>query len=197
MAESKGMKRIKRMARMAGINPSTKTISNVRMFMEVYRDLNRVSGRIKTMVKPISISEACPVLFRGLLQLDEIEEEVVEELECRFIADGWFQNIANEALEDVKDFEEEGLMYHQILDSNYFLDDVEDEDEFMQSMGLSRSVYYSRKREATLLYGTFFWGKLLNEWPNAVEEMRAIEEECGREDEFSRELRIGKKLNVY
>ena len=196
MAESKTMKRIKRIARMAGINPSIKTITNVRTFMEVYRDINRVSGHLKTMAKPISLKEACPLLFQELLRPDEINVETIEELECRFIADGWFQDVANVTLEDVKEFGEEGILYHKILDANYFSDSITDEDAYMESLGLCRTGYYDRKREATLLYGTFFWGKLLDVWPTAPEEMRVIEENCGRGDELTRGLKMGRNAFV-
>ena len=192
MAESKGMKRIKRMARMAGIDPSIKTITNVRMFLEVYRNLNRVAGHLKTMAKPIPMREACPLLFEELLQPNEISEEIVEELECRFIADGWFQDVARDTLEDVKGFGDDGKMYHQILDSYYFKDSVTDEEEYLKSLCLCRTGFYDKKREATLLYGTFFWGKLLDEWPDAAKEMREIEERCGRGDEITRGLKMGR-----
>ena len=75
MAESKTMKRIKRMARLAGINPGQKTITNVRLFMEIYLDINHEADHFKTMAKPISATEACPLLFAELLRPDEIDEE--------------------------------------------------------------------------------------------------------------------------
>lgn len=144
------------------------------------------------MAKPIPMREACPLLFEELLQPKEISEEIIEELECRFIADGWFQDVARDTLEDVKGFGEDGKMYHQILDSYYFKDSVTDEEEYLKSLCLCRTGFYDKKREATLLYGTFFWGKLLDEWPDAAKEMREIEERCGRGDEITRGLKMGR-----
>lgn len=124
MAESKTMKRIKRMARLAGINPSQKTITNVHLFMEIYRDINHEANHFKTIAKPISATEACPLLVAELLRPDEIDEETIEELECRFIADGWFKDFAEATLNDVKEFGENGELYFQILNAYYFEDAV-------------------------------------------------------------------------
>lgn len=192
MAESKVMKRIKRMARLAGINPSSKTINNVRTFLDVYKNINRETGHFKTLAKPIPAKEACPILFQELLGPKEIMEDIIEELECRFMADGWFQKAARDTLDDVKGFGEEGKLYYRLLDDFYFSDVVTDEDEYMESIGLCRSGYYDKKREAILLYGVYFWGRLLDLWPSAAEEMRLIEEKCGRGDELTRGLRMGR-----
>lgn len=192
MAESKQMKRIKRMARLAGINPSQKTITNVRLFMEIYRDINHEADHFKAMAKPISATEACPLLFAELLRPDEIDEETIEELECRFIADGWFKDFAEAALNDVKEFGEDGELYYQILNAYYFEDAVTDEDDFIESIGHCRSGFFNKKREATLLYGVYFWGRLLDMWPSAADEMRVIEEKCGRGDELTRGLKMGR-----
>ena len=65
----------------------------------------------------------------------------------------WIQLI-DLAIERVRTFYKRGDLYAELLSKNYLTGVVYRVDEIIESLGLERSVYYNRRQEAVLLFGS-------------------------------------------
>ena len=66
--------------------------------------------------------------------------------------------IIYDACDRLKSFPNYGEIYYQII-YNYYISDPKHNDEYsMRKLLIGRSIYYQRKKEATILLGIIIWG---------------------------------------
>ena len=187
---TKSMKIIVRRCKLTGIDPSEKTITNIRTMMEVYRDLCKERVEYSALSSTVTIAEAGPYLFRGLMERKPMSRDQIESLESRFINDGWLGDVAEVVLKEMPEQYSDGDAYAMILRSAYIDEKTQSDNEIMVNMNLAKTKYYARKKEAILAFGQILWTHILRNWKNAPAALRNIEKECGREGELTLGMEI-------
>jgi hypothetical protein len=69
----------------------------------------------------------------------------------------------------VQSYPMRGELYYSILNKNFFVGYPYTEFEIMESLNLSRSTYYRRRKEAITVFGMSMWGYIL---PNVLIELK-------------------------
>jgi hypothetical protein len=65
--------------------------------------------------------------------------------------------VINSAMLKLKEYPYKGELYYQIIYKNYFVKFRYTESEILESLCLSRSTYYRRRKEAVQLFGISLW----------------------------------------
>ena len=87
------------------------------------------------------------------------QEQILKLLEA-----DWLTELICSAMKYVEAFPVYGSIYYNIL-SDCYLSDAQYPDRYcIKAMGLERSVYYQRKKEATLVFGVSLWGIMIPHW---------------------------------
>jgi len=79
----------------------------------------------------------------------------------------------------VREYPYNGELYYTILNKNYFVRYPYTESEIIESLNLSRSTYYRRRKEAITTFGVSMWGYML---PNIVRKIKVNCETFLRQD---------------
>ena len=97
---------------------------------------------------------------------DDFEDRLEPLFETR-----WIQEIVHMTMEKVKEFPCYGSLYYTILNDCFFSALKYTEREMVELMGMERSVYYDRKKEAVMTFAVALWN-------TAVPKIRSFEKEC-------------------
>lgn len=73
----------------------------------------------------------------------------------------------------VREYPFHGKLYYNILNKSYFVKYPYTESEIMDSLNLSRSTYYRRRKDAITTFGVSMWGYML---PNVLREIKSAGE---------------------
>ncbi len=82
-------------------------------------------------------------------------------------------DIIEKNLLHVREYPFHGELYYTILNKNYFLKYPYTESEMIESLNLSRSTYYRRRKDAITTFGVSMWGYIL---PNVLREIKSTDE---------------------
>lgn len=78
-------------------------------------------------------------------------------------------DIVEKSMMRVQSYPMRGELYYSILSKNYFVGYPYTESEIMESLNLSRSTYFRRRKEAITVFGMSMWGYIL---PNVLIELK-------------------------
>ena len=70
----------------------------------------------------------------------------------------WMIDLIETAMLQVREFPNWGTQYHEILSKCYLSSFQYTENEMLELMGMERSRFYDRKKEAIMLFGLALWG---------------------------------------
>jgi len=100
------------------------------------------------------------------------ESKSVEQLESklRCVAQNKIiMDIVEKSMIRLQSYPMRGELYYSILSKNYFTGYPYTESEIMESLNLSRSTYYRRRKEAITVFGMSMWGYIL---PNVLIQLK-------------------------
>lgn len=70
-------------------------------------------------------------------------------------------DIVEKSMVHVKEYPAHGELYYDILSKNFFVKFPYTESEILESLNISRSTYYRRRKEAITTFGVSLWGYIL------------------------------------
>lgn len=120
-------------------------------------------------------------LNEALVYLEEfapdIERSEFESRVCSLFENKWMIDLIDKAMSKVYDYHNNGKLYHEILSKSYLTAFRYTESELLEILGIERSTFYDRKKEAIMLLGIALWGY-------AIPAFRGIFDVEGDEDEI-------------
>ena len=97
-----------------------------------------------------------------LMNFSPEEDRHLLERKLRALFDAkWLAELVESTMVQVREFPDTGELYFELLSKAYLTKFKYREYEVMEMMGLDRSTYYERKREALLVFALAFWGTIL------------------------------------
>ena len=91
-----------------------------------------------------------------ILPIEKSKQQQVYLIES-VIARPWFDSKINLVLDELADFRTNGEDYRAILEACYIHPDKKRDYEIMDELGLSKSVFYEKRRVATVIFGILLW----------------------------------------
>ena len=172
-------KSIRKMYEQLNLNQSD-IFSKTKLLLSVYRD-----------VVWITLSESACVNEELVYYGEELNSALVylelfapdtekQEFEIRISAlfeNKWMVDLIDTAMAKIYDYHNNGKLYHEILSKSYLTAFRYTESELMEILGIERSTFYDRKKEAIMLLGIALWGY-------AIPAFRGIFDVEGDEDEI-------------
>lgn len=73
----------------------------------------------------------------------------------------WMIDLIDTAMLKVYEYHDNGKLYHDILSKSYVIEYPMVEGEMLETLGMERSNYYIKKKEAVKLFGVALWGYAL------------------------------------
>lgn len=107
----------------------------------------------------------------------DIERSEFESRVCSLFENKWMIDLIDKAMSKVYDYHNNGKLYHEILSKSYLTAFRYTESELLEILGIERSTFYDRKKEAIMLLGIALWGY-------AIPAFRGIFDVEGDEDEI-------------
>lgn len=89
------------------------------------------------------------------------EKEVFEERIYSLFETRWLVSLIEETMQRVKEYPDYGEYYFRILSGYYLSCNPYTDAELMERLGMERSTYYERKKEAVLVFALALWGVVL------------------------------------
>ena len=119
----------------------------------------------------IYLSDFAPMATR-----DEFEAKVSSLFHSK-----WLVELTDLSLQYVRDYPVYGDIYAQILQLRFMQETSRTDEEVSELLGLERSTYYDRKKEAILLMGISLWGYVI---PTTMSVYRRVELMSVPEEDF-------------
>ena len=116
---------------------------------------NKAENRKSEVAGRLSLDlDACLLYLSDLAPLKERQDFEANVLDL--FKNRWMLQPLEQALENVKSYPETGERYHEILYRSYFDTEHLSQERIIAAMSMDSSHYYSRKKEAILLFGLCF-----------------------------------------
>ena len=107
-----------------------------------------------TFVKNIKAGLSYLADFEPVNRIRDFEAKVAGLFEMQ-----WLIELMHAALEKVRYYQgKDGSRYYNILNKNYFDKRVYKTEELFDIIGVSRTTFFEKRNEATLLFGIYLWG---------------------------------------
>ena len=117
-------------------------------------------------------------LDRALVYLETFApdeaRELFEERIRRLFETKWMIELVDHAMVKIREYPCKGDLYCEIISKSYLSRFKYRETELLEVLGMERSTYYDRKREAILLFGLSLWGAAI---PALKQFLREAEDE--------------------
>lgn len=114
--------------------------------------------------------------FAPMATRDEFEAKVSSLFHSK-----WLVELTDLSLQYVRDYPVYGDIYAQILQLRFMQETSRTDEEVSELLGLERSTYYDRKKEAILLMGISLWGYVI---PTTMSVYRRVELMSVPEEDF-------------
>ena len=162
-----------------------KLLTQTKAILMVYRHVVwSVQNRANLMQREIAgtygmqLSTALVYLsdFAPMATRDEFEAKVSSLFHSK-----WLVELTDLSLQYVRDYPVYGDIYAQILQLRFMQETSRTDEEVSELLGLERSTYYDRKKEAILLMGISLWGYVI---PTTMSVYRRVELMSVPEEDF-------------
>lgn len=162
-----------------------KLLAQTKAILMVYRHVVwSVQNRANLMQREITgtygmqLSTALVYLsdFAPMATRDEFEAKVSSLFHSK-----WLVELTDLSLQYVRDYPVYGDIYAQILQLRFMQETSRTDEEVSELLGLERSTYYDRKKEAILLMGISLWGYVI---PTTMSVYRRVELMSVPEEDF-------------
>ena len=162
-----------------------KLLAQTKAILMVYRQVVwSVQNRANLMRREIAgtygmqLSTALIYLsdFAPMATRDEFEAKVSSLFRSK-----WLVELTDLSLQYVRDYPVYGDIYAQILQLRFMQETSRTDEEVSELLGLERSTYYDRKKEAILLMGISLWGYVI---PTTMSVYRRVELMSVPEEDF-------------
>ena len=162
-----------------------KLLAQTKAILMVYRHVVwSVQNRANLMQREIAgtygmqLSTALIYLsdFAPMATRDEFEAKVSSLFHSK-----WLVELTDLSLQYVRDYPVYGDIYAQILQLRFMQETSRTDEEVSELLGLERSTYYDRKKEAILLMGISLWGYVI---PTTMSVYRRVELMSVPEEDF-------------
>lgn len=162
-----------------------KLLAQTKAILMVYRHVVwSVQNRANLMQREIAgtygmqLSTALVYLsdFAPMATRDEFEAKVSSLFHSK-----WLVELTDLSLQYVRDYPVYGDIYAQILQLRFMQETSRTDEEVSELLGLERSTYYDRKKEAILLMGISLWGYVI---PTTMSVYRHVELMSVPEEDF-------------
>ena len=162
-----------------------KLLAQTKAILMVYRHVVwSVQNRANLMQREIAgtygmqLSTALVYLsdFAPMATRDEFEAKVSSLFHSK-----WLVELTDLSLQYVRDYPVYGDIYAQILQLRFMQETSRTDEEVSELLGLERSTYYDRKKEAILLMGISLWGYVI---PTTMSVYRRVELMSVPEEDF-------------
>jgi len=171
--DTRAMKSITRMYDGLGLEQQN-VFYKAKLILSVYRDVAWSSIRKSEELK----SEASELLGRslslGLMYLNDFapdEDKERFEAQVSFLFETkWMIELVDRAMIKVKEYHQNGELYYEILSKSYLTPYMYRETEILEALDISRTHYYTLRREAISLLGVALWGYVIPEFGTAPDE---------------------------
>ena len=173
--------RIMRLFRMNGMNYSKKTYGNIRSFLETYMEIRQDLDYLPLEKNNNVLIMKGPEIFKEMIGAEIISKEKIESFIGSLVRSGNLQEMIYKALNETREFSENGEAYYKILWHLYFNERLINNSELEKKLAYSHTALQIRKEIAIMLFGVVFWKSILEYWKNSIEEMYRIEIEAGRD----------------
>lgn len=177
--------RIERLCRLSGVNNTSKTVENIKGFLETYNSIRDDLDFLPKGLYSDEVWKEAPELFKFMSLKEVIPERKREAFLAAMIRSGQFTSILEGTFESMKAFSSDGETYYQIIYMLYFDREYHKNMEIEKAVGYSHSTYQEKKELAITLFGLMFWKRFLDHWDNSTEEMKIIEKSIGRDGSLS------------
>ncbi len=166
-----------------GFHYSEKTGKNIKLLLEAYayakNDTSIISASIDTNYR-----NNAKFLFELMIDKNTMSMTQANSFVYNAFSLGYMTKYANEALAYVKSFVPNGDKYYNILFNLYFNEKPLQSKDILSGLSIVRSTYQLWKKEATMLFGLYFWKQIFDNWDTAIEDMKEIANKLNRTDIF-------------
>lgn len=151
----------------------TNVYTKAKKLLEIYRDVCwDTADYADQMKESISYDYCSGSLESALLYLEEFapcenKERFEEKIQSLFRVK-WMVEIVDQAMIKVHDFPLNGELYAEILSMYYLSRFRYSESEILEQIGVERSSYYRRKKEAVTVFGLTLWGGSITEFRTSI-----------------------------
>ena len=157
---TKAVKSISRMYEQMNLD-SNIILHKTKLLLEIYRDVVWATLHEANCVRE-DFAYYGNELDDALIYLESFapntEKEEFEEKISGMFENKWMIDLVDKAMSKVYDYYNNGKLYHEILSKCYLSAFRYTESEMLELLGMERSTFYDRKKEAILLFGISLWG---------------------------------------
>ena len=153
----------------------TSVYTKAKKLLEIYRDVcwdtAEYADRVKETLE-YDYEYCSGGLDTALIYLEDFaptenKERFEEKIQSLFRVK-WMVEIVDQAMIKVHDFPLNGELYAEILSMYYLSRFRYSESEILEQIGVERSSYYKRKKEAVTVFGLTLWGGSITEFRTSI-----------------------------
>ena len=153
----------------------TSVYTKAKKLLEIYRDVcwdtAEYADRVKETLE-YDYEYCSGGLDTALIYLEDFaptenKERFEEKIQSLFRVK-WMVEIVDQAMIKVHDFPLNGELYAEILSMYYLSRFRYSESEILEQIGVERSSYYRRKKEAVTVFGLTLWGGSITEFRTSI-----------------------------
>jgi hypothetical protein len=175
--ETKMMKNIRTMYQQLSLQEES-VLHRAKKVLSIYRDAvwsvteraeNIICETSATYGQDLGTALAYLADFAPTEQQNEFESKVTNLFETK-----WLIELVDKAMQKVHSYHSNGQLYYEILLKCYTGKFNYSETEILQALGMERSTYFDRKKEAIMLLGIALWGYAIPQLRGIYDENTAI-----------------------
>lgn len=150
-----------------------------KLLLEIYRDVcwSAISGASEVKESLLNYGEAdtphadmdAALIYLEHLAPEEGKDRFEQQVKDLFET-SWMIDIIDAAMVKVREFPCYGYQYYEILHTYYLNRFVYTESEILSELGMERSTFYRRKKEAIVVFGFSIWGTPFEEFKDFLKE---------------------------
>lgn len=164
MRKTRMMKNISRMYENMQLDEE-QVFRKTKLLLTIYRDVVWASLKEVDNVREVCESYYSNDLAVALTYLNDFapterKEDFMEKISGIFETK-WMIDLIDTAMLKVYEYHDNGKLYHEILSKSYVTAYPMVEGEMLEALGMERSNYYLKKKEAVKLFGIALWGYAL------------------------------------
>ncbi len=133
-----------------------------KLLLKIYRDICWSTGKRADLLREETSLYCGSELSTALIYLSEFapdeERQRFESKVRNLFETEWMIELIDNAMLRVYDYYNNGRLYHEILSKCFLTSFRYTESEMLELLNMERSVFYDRKKEATMLFGVALWG---------------------------------------
>ena len=183
--DTKAMKGITRMYDGLGLEQQT-VFQKAKLILSVYRDVAWSSIRKSEELKSGASELLGNSLSLGLMYLSDFAPDVDKEkfeAQVSFLFEtSCMIELVDKAMIKVKEYHQNGEVYYEILSKSYLTPYRYKETELLEALDISRTHYYTLRREAISLLGVALWGSVIPTAGAVLDEAAAMPHVMPEED---------------